>query len=956
MGKSGKQTKKPLVEDDEVYHVEVITKARVVREPVPSSEEETSESESDGKRKGKARWQYFVKWAGYDSDANSWEPEENVANCQRLLASFWEHIGVDDKDYNVGYEVEADEQWIKKEKKFFAREYHGAQEQMRKQNEQHEHKPRQIEKTKKYSAGVSRPSTSSSTKGKAKASEIELTSSSESEDDQPLSQTIPSKRKVIQISSSEDEHSSIPAPPSKVQKTTSRRVTVRDPVQEGTVDSLFTPSPDAISIPEPLPSVKIQPIPLPLPTKKSQFSHRPPKRPYNQHVSIAAGSLDFTASASSISTKQRLAQQALNLVLPRGSLTDSDKAKLPSAASTKQALTSLTFKKSALTMQSPQAPFASTESIIGISIQTNIPFASSSRTHVTGSETLTPVQAREDYSGPHATAMEVDSFLNNIMPPELAAPIVSSPQTEHGPLPPKALLTRMLPPPTKIPKKWKWSGPLVLEYSDGRNECINVMLQDCTEPTGTGLRFSIIMTGVEELVAPSFHDFIDMLSFLRACKSPSQHGRIFAQTDHDAASLTTLSIYMGKMKQVIVIPATLDNDVVGHLLLFSPDSELCRKLNVPSDLRQSRSLVVTLVAWELSPKQLALDFRKPVSGILPKVTNIDQTIEDTIRWERSIRTKVSYHHALRVLKFPKALHDFMTHEHKRPFCVWWDSGDNTNAKSHPGIETMYLLSIMEQCRAGNVGLKSVARVVFVHVGALKTVHKMPQFMDRRANHPLVQFYTYGTHESVGPGIWGVREIWPCGGVVTFMPQAALDDFFGLLHRIRQIYAHPLWASYVIPSAIGMMAKLICGNDDPLAVFDRGDFFFKDLLTAIAEGELAMLTAPRNDQHSTSANEVTQQWVNEYVLSSPDSEREILQYAVASFNAKFSNIHSSEWTRVIAEELSADLSYMHRQPTFMRNNRRYVVLRGHRQEISLPDGFEWVTTSDFDFRDEFFRRQ
>lgn len=51
-------------------------------------------------------------------------------------------------------------------------------------------------------------------------------------------------------------------------------------------------------------------------------------------------------------------------------------------------------------------------------------------------------------------------------------------------------------------------------------------------------------------------------------------------------------------------------------------------------------------------------------------------------------------------------------------------------------------------------------------------------------------------------------------------------------------------------------------------------------------------------------------------------------------------------RVIAEELSGDLSYMQRQPSFMRDYRRYVVLRGNRQEISLPDGVSSVFRGKF----------
>ncbi|KAF8078395.1 hypothetical protein FPV67DRAFT_1403111, partial [Lyophyllum atratum] len=106
---------------------EVITKARVAS---ASSDEDATDNEDEtikrkGKKKGKgkdradkpaARWEYYVKWAGYKSKYNTWEPEENVAGCQRLLASFWEHIGTDNADYFVGHEVKAEPQWISKSK------------------------------------------------------------------------------------------------------------------------------------------------------------------------------------------------------------------------------------------------------------------------------------------------------------------------------------------------------------------------------------------------------------------------------------------------------------------------------------------------------------------------------------------------------------------------------------------------------------------------------------------------------------------------------------------------------------------------------------------------------------------------------------------------------------------------------------------------------------------------
>ena len=100
----------------------------------------------------------------------------------------------------------------------------------------------------------------------------------------------------------------------------------------------------------------------------------------------------------------------------------------------------------------------------------------------------------------------------------------------------------------------------------------------------------------------------------------------------------------------------------------------------------------------------------------------------------------------------------------------------------------------------------------------------------------------------------------------------------------------------------------------------------------------MVTAPRDDRHPTSASDLSQQWLDEFVLSPPGNEREILQYAVASFDAKYSKIQTSEWMRAALEEISADMTQMHRQPAFMKNYRRYTVLRGTRQENlpPLPD--------------------
>ncbi|KAJ7275362.1 hypothetical protein B0H12DRAFT_254751 [Mycena haematopus] len=112
-------------EEEEGFHVEVITHARVKDVDLEDP------------------WEYRVKWAGYGSDDDTWEPAENVAACKRLLDSFWNEIGVDNEDYVQGYTVAASQKWIEKERKRFQIEFAHNKEEERKQKERAERKKEQ---------------------------------------------------------------------------------------------------------------------------------------------------------------------------------------------------------------------------------------------------------------------------------------------------------------------------------------------------------------------------------------------------------------------------------------------------------------------------------------------------------------------------------------------------------------------------------------------------------------------------------------------------------------------------------------------------------------------------------------------------------------------------------------------------------------------------------------------
>ncbi len=41
------------------------------------------------KKRGKEVFDYLIKWKGFGVEHNSWEPEENMANCKELLQEYW---------------------------------------------------------------------------------------------------------------------------------------------------------------------------------------------------------------------------------------------------------------------------------------------------------------------------------------------------------------------------------------------------------------------------------------------------------------------------------------------------------------------------------------------------------------------------------------------------------------------------------------------------------------------------------------------------------------------------------------------------------------------------------------------------------------------------------------------------------------------------------------------------
>ena len=59
------------------------------------------------------------------------------------------------------------------------------------------------------------------------------------------------------------------------------------------------------------------------------------------------------------------------------------------------------------------------------------------------------------------------------------------------------------------------------------------------------------------------------------------------------------------------------------------------------------------------------------------------------------------------------------------------------------------------------------------------------------------------------------------------------DPIGIIQQIYKIKDHPLWECYVLPSALGMLAKEVCGDEDPLANFERySSSYFRQVINLL----------------------------------------------------------------------------------------------------------------------------
>ncbi|KAG1755035.1 uncharacterized protein EDB91DRAFT_1214314 [Suillus paluster] len=543
-----------------------------------------------------------------------------------------------------------------------------------------------------------------------------------------------------------------------------------------------------------------------------------------------------------------------------------------------------------------------------------------------------------------ASEIAAEAFLGSLNMPGLNSPLepsVSDSPQELTSFRPKPLKASAMP---KIPKKWKWEGELFVGFAKNQAEKIcDVTIKDATD-SRDGARMSFMMTQTDSIRVQKFYNVTDLTPVLRSCGEPQQFARLEASENQDSGALHGLFRRMSLQRQVAILPLSLDGAELALLFIFSPTLDaLCKFFSVPDHLRQDSKnthALVALLPWLVSSAKYSKGTtRTPVNETIQQLSTPSGSPKDG---RRRIPKEFM---AMELLAFPQELYDFMKFPN-RTYCIWSFPADGT--ASHPGLETRQLKHVLDKTRAVSVSLDAEARVIFIHVGALETFYKHSTLVTKRRDTPEVRFFTYGTHESVPSTRWGIREVLPLGGIVTFTPLAIAEDPYGCHGLMRQISQHPLWECYLMPSIVGLSHALACGKDTPVPEILSMESCLLPILDLGDAGSVAVMQSPGKDSDA---------WIVDTLEKQGLEVEEMLRECIQTSIARFAHCSESDVLVEADREISQDLLNMELQPTFMDNYRRFVIIRAASEETRrLPEdgsGLEWSSISKFQFLDDFF---
>ncbi|KAJ3997117.1 hypothetical protein F5050DRAFT_1754306 [Lentinula boryana] len=848
--------------EKEVFQVEYFKKARV---------------DEDG------RWEYLVKWFGYDTpDDDTWEPPEHIANCQRLLSSFWQEVGGDDDDYFPGYECAPSQEWINKEKARFARinpdlkdriDAQKAQEaeQERKREERRQKQarksaiaqsvpkkafkptisqndPRKSSSTvanvrvkEESNGGALVPSKPISEKGKStqkpttqlrapaepdafmeniasRATQVKktkklLSSDSSSDSDHPLIQGKQGKRKrssgkatfekvkdegIMQVAFDlfpEEEETSVSVAGNMSSLFTPEQTATNNKSRKSPggkeQDSSSHPSPKPLIVNPPQAEARKRPsLPRLSSVRPETSASKSDSTPPLFRLNIPATSLpkasiparlrtDSPASASGISTKQRLMQGALQMITPTEKVPEISRP-LPLQKLT--SLSGMSFRKN----RGPSVKTSPTITTADMSLK-NVPIYSPQETpsssisatahRMASPSRLTPIGAElppnlsRKPTEPEAQAPDQNiQHKVSIVSPTAESSIPTNPKEikpSHDILPSPVISAPnfRLPPPistsktstyndeaesflrsvlsiteaarmdnqltSKSPsvsrryssKDAIWTGKIILETDDS-NEAQPISIEGMLLPSDPSASRIALQQG-------------DLTQIVAACGPVQEWGWLAAEKEEDVHKLNKVIGFLSHEKLVGFVPVVVEGSVVAMTLIHSSTmTHDCLPRVQTSDF-DDITLVVSLYSWVLKHNDLSLDNAQ--KHFVHRLDNawkrrdfaLPQGMYEAYG-EPGIKaleglggSKPMMKHAVRMLELSELLHSYLMSGGERPFALWPPADSDAFCVSPiPRIETESLLALLSEYPAtinrGTVGTKQdlSLRVIFVHVNSL----------------------------------------------------------------------------------------------------------------------------------------------------------------------------------------------------------------------------------------------
>ncbi|KAJ7244130.1 hypothetical protein B0H12DRAFT_1325632 [Mycena haematopus] len=858
---------------DELWFVETILKARRTRFAALAGKDFLHSP----------AWEYYIKWAGFDDTDNTWEPISSLEECKRLIVSFWEHVGVDSFLINApGFELEPSDQWIAKEKRDFASKT------PTKEVEEQNRNP------KRKRSNPSSPLTPSTSRLFGSPRKVSFAKVADERIILPLEQVensaqwySSSQRPTSDPSDSEDD---IPIP-EILNSTPTKRATSPHPE-----DIPQTPEPCG---PEPLPEI-------PSETSSSLFSP-----PSTSHRGIKFYDVPVTPS-SMLATKQRLATASVAPGIPRASPAPAPPAQQAAEVAPADDVMDVDSTPTIVPDQNAILDADGDEGPMLTSMFLAEDTASASGFYATDEDRYASLRNNDDplhdvydnvnwfeVEGADAvSSSEAVDFLNSI---ELSAPV------DHGS---DYRPSRPIYGPAPI-TQWAWHGQLSVSV-DGQTEtiCEKSVITDSTECAPP--RIASFVPSKQPLELAACYDIEDILVFLDVCKPAHQFARLIADGP-DGERLKIFSEYLARKTKACMVPALWDGRLRGVLLFVSPASKrLLDYLRTPSKVQDTGLVVILLFVCD--PPPIEQQYKK--TNIPQLKCKMEPALMTPEQWCKSLQHERDYHVSLRIIQPSKAVREYV---YRHASTVWPSCDSNNNGLDQ---DTIHLLRVLKKSRFGVVApTDTSADVVFIHVGALKNVPDLPHLAQRRLR-PEVRFCLYGTHETVPPSLWGFQEIYLLGGVVTFTPEALVNDAWSVLKTIRLIHAHPLWDCYLTPQVVGMAVKLIQLREDEMPEYiDALPFAFNNIINAIRKEEISLTTAPLNDL----GDDDYRRWVLANSVLKPRTTEAILEHCTKAFDAAYASSPQARWSTLAKNDLIADVRRMQIQPSVRTDYRRFIVL-------------------------------